>query len=92
MTHWQLQLSSGTDDWRDEIDMEFMGNSTGQPVVLNTNVWANGDGKKEHQFSLWFDPSADYHTYTIIWNPTNILFKVDNVFIRSFRPHSFASD
>jgi xyloglucan:xyloglucosyl transferase len=88
MTHWQLQLSSGTDDWRDEIDMEFMGNSTGQPVVLNTNVWANGDGKKEHQFSLWFDPSADYHTYTIIWNPTNILFKVDNVFIRSFKRYA----
>ncbi|CAL5003139.1 unnamed protein product [Urochloa decumbens] len=81
-------LSSGTDDWRDEIDMEFMGNSSGQPVVLNTNVWANGDGKKEHQFDLWFDPSADYHTYTIIWNPTNILFKVDNVFIRSFKRYA----
>jgi len=83
-----LQLSSGTDDWRDEIDMEFMGNSSGQPVVLNTNVWANGDGKKEHQFDLWFDPSADYHTYTIIWNPENILFKVDNVFIRSFKRYA----
>ncbi|RLM60290.1 xyloglucan endotransglycosylase/hydrolase protein 8-like [Panicum miliaceum] len=81
-------LSSGTDDWRDEIDMEFMGNSSGQPVVLNTNVWANGDGKKEHQFDLWFDPSADYHTYTIIWNPENILFKVDNVFIRSFKRYA----
>ena len=83
-----MQLSSGTDDWRDEIDMEFMGNSSGQPVVLNTNVWANGDGKKEHQFDLWFDPSADYHTYTIIWNPENILFKVDNVFIRSFKRYA----
>ncbi|CAL5011328.1 unnamed protein product [Urochloa decumbens] len=81
-------LSSGTDDWRDEIDMEFMGNSSGQPVVLNTNVWANGDGKKEHQFDLWFDPSADYHTYTIMWNPTNILFKVDNIFIRSFKRYA----
>ncbi|KAI4965913.1 hypothetical protein ZWY2020_047863 [Hordeum vulgare] len=45
----------------------------GHPVVLNTNVWVNGDGKKEHQFDLWFDPAADYHTYTIIWNPENIL-------------------
>ena len=78
-------LSSGDDEWRDEIDMEFMGNSSGHPVVLNTNVWANGDGKKEHQFDLWFDPAADYHTYTIIWNPDNILFKVDNLFIRSFK-------
>ncbi|WVZ94419.1 hypothetical protein U9M48_040312 [Paspalum notatum var. saurae] len=81
-------LSSGDGDGHDEIDMEFMGNSSGQPVVLNTNVWANGDGKKEHQFDLWFDPSADYHTYTIIWNPENILFKVDNLFIRSFKRYA----
>ncbi|KAM3347088.1 hypothetical protein ACQJBY_021201 [Aegilops geniculata] len=80
-------LSSGEGDGHDEIDMEFMGNSSGpgHPVVLNTNVWVNGDGKKEHQFNLWFDPAADFHTYTIIWNPENILFKVDNLFIRSFK-------
>ncbi|XP_048560963.1 xyloglucan endotransglycosylase/hydrolase protein 8-like [Triticum urartu] len=80
-------LSSGDGDGHDEIDMEFMGNSSGpgHPVVLNTNVWVNGDGKKEHQFNLWFDPAADFHTYTIIWNPENILFKVDNLFIRSFK-------
>jgi len=78
-------LSSGDSDDHDEIDMEFMGNSSGQPVVLNTNVWASGDGKKEHQFDLWFDPAADYHTYTIVWNPTNILFKVDGTVIRCFK-------
>ncbi|TVU42064.1 hypothetical protein EJB05_08448 [Eragrostis curvula] len=81
-------LSSGDDDYRDEIDMEFMGNATGQPVVLNTNVWANGDGKKEHQFDLWFDPAADYHTYTIIWNPDNIIFKVDDNVIRCFKHYT----
>jgi len=81
-------LSSGDGDGHDEIDMEFMGNATGQPVVLNTNVWANGDGKKEHQFDLWFDPAADYHTYTIIWNPTNILFKVDDNVIRVFKRYA----
>ncbi|XP_062196569.1 xyloglucan endotransglycosylase/hydrolase protein 8-like [Phragmites australis] len=81
-------LSSGDGDGHDEIDMEFMGNSSGQPVVLNTNVWANGDGKKEHQFYLWFDPAADYHTYTIIWNDKNILFKVDDKFIRSFKRYA----
>jgi len=68
--------------------MEFMGNSSGQPVVLNTNVWASGDGKKEHQFDLWFDPAADYHTYTIVWNPTNILFKVDGNVIRCFKRYA----
>jgi xyloglucan:xyloglucosyl transferase len=51
-----------------------MGNSSGQPYVMNTNVWASGDGKKEHQFYLWFDPSADFHTYKIVWNPKNIMY------------------
>jgi len=78
-------LTSGDGDGHDEIDMEFMGNSSGDPVVLNTNVWANGDGKKEHQFYLWFDPAADFHTYTIIWNDKNVIFKVDDLFIRSFK-------
>ncbi|KAL6659208.1 hypothetical protein ACP70R_003248 [Stipagrostis hirtigluma subsp. patula] len=75
-------------DDHDEIDMEFMGNSSGCPVVLNTNVWAHGDGKKEHQFYLWFDPAADYHTYTIIWNPENIIFKVDGNVIRCFKRYA----
>ncbi|MBO1915281.1 family 16 glycosylhydrolase, partial [Microvirga sp. 3-52] len=52
------------------------------------NVWASGDGKKEHQFDLWFDPAADYHTYTIIWNPTNIIFKVDGNVIRCFKRYA----
>ena len=80
-----VQLTSGEGDEHDEIDMEFMGNSSGSPTVLNTNVWASGDGKKEHQFYLWFDPAADFHTYTIIWNDKNVIFKVDDLFIRSFR-------
>ena len=29
-------------------------------ALLNTNVRANSDGKKEQQFYLWFDPAADY--------------------------------
>jgi xyloglucan:xyloglucosyl transferase len=67
--------------------MEFMGNTTGDPVVLNTNVWASGDGKKERQFDLWFDPAADFHRYTITWNRRNILFQVDDVTVRAFRRH-----
>ncbi|KAJ1267986.1 hypothetical protein BS78_07G101600 [Paspalum vaginatum] len=77
-------LTSGEDDDHDEIDMEFMGNSSGAPTVLNTNVWASGDGKKEHQFDLWFDPSADFHRYTIVWNRNNIIFLVDGVTLRVF--------
>jgi xyloglucan:xyloglucosyl transferase len=86
-----LQLTSGETgkgDDHDEIDMEFMGNSSGAPTVLNTNVWASGDGKKEHQFYLWFDPSADYHKYTIIWNDKNVIFRVDDVTVRAFRRYA----
>uniref|UniRef100_M8AW15 Xyloglucan endotransglycosylase/hydrolase protein 8 n=1 Tax=Aegilops tauschii TaxID=37682 RepID=M8AW15_AEGTA len=39
-------LSSGDGPGHDEIDMEFMGNSTGQPVALNTNVDCYRDGLK----------------------------------------------
>jgi xyloglucan:xyloglucosyl transferase len=77
-----VQLTSGEGD---EIDMEFMGNSSGSPTVLNTNVWANGDGKKEHQFYLWFDPAADFHKYKIVWNDKNIIFQVDDVTVRVFK-------
>ncbi|KAG8086992.1 hypothetical protein GUJ93_ZPchr0010g11241 [Zizania palustris] len=80
-------LSSGESDDHDEIDIEFMGNLSGDPYVMNTNVWANGDGKKEHQFYLWFDPTADFHTYKIIWNPKNIIFQVDDVPVRRFKKY-----
>jgi xyloglucan:xyloglucosyl transferase len=85
-----LQVTSGPGNGtdHDEIDMEFMGNSTGDPVVLNTNVWASGDGKKEHQFNLWFDPAADFHKYTVIWTPDNIIFQVDGVTVRVFKRYA----
>ncbi|KAL6659209.1 hypothetical protein ACP70R_003249 [Stipagrostis hirtigluma subsp. patula] len=78
-------LSSDDGPGHDEIDMEFMGNVSGDPVALNTNVWAQGDGRKEHQFYLWFDPAADFHKYTILWNHKNIIFSVDDVVVRCFR-------
>ncbi|XP_072991081.1 probable xyloglucan endotransglucosylase/hydrolase protein 10 isoform X1 [Typha latifolia] len=72
---------------RDEIDFEFLGNVTGQPYILQTNIYADGFDNREERIYLWFDPTEDFHTYSILWNLHQIVFMVDWVPIRLYRNH-----
>ncbi|PIA29115.1 hypothetical protein AQUCO_06200008v1 [Aquilegia coerulea] len=75
----------------DEVDIEFLGTTPGKPYTLQTNVYVRGSGDgqrligREVQFNLWFDPTANYHYYAILWTPNDIIFFVDDIPIRRYQ-------
>ncbi|GLJ20777.1 hypothetical protein SUGI_0378600 [Cryptomeria japonica] len=69
----------------DEIDFKFLGNLPGKGYHLQTNVFVNGVGNREQRIRLWFDPSTDFHNYSILWNQKQIVFGVDSIPIRAFK-------
>ncbi|PKA66533.1 Xyloglucan endotransglucosylase/hydrolase protein 9 [Apostasia shenzhenica] len=68
-----------------EFDFEFLGNVTGEPYLVQTNIYVNGVGNREQRMDLWFDPAADFHSYSILWNPRQVVFLVDETPIRVLR-------
>ena len=70
-------------DSHDEIDFEFLGNVSGHPIVLQTNVHVNGKGSREVRHSLPFDPTADFHKYSLLWNQHVIMYVVVLTFMSS---------
>ncbi|PIM98632.1 hypothetical protein CDL12_28885 [Handroanthus impetiginosus] len=68
----------------DEIDIELLGHEKRRDWVLQTNIYGNGSVStgREEKFYLWFDPTQDFHDYSILWNNHHIVFLVDNVPVR----------
>ncbi|KAL5071707.1 hypothetical protein RYX36_022594, partial [Vicia faba] len=58
---------------RDEIDFEFLGGNNERPYILHTNIYTNVYGNREQQIHLWFDPTLDFHDYTLLWNEKQLV-------------------
>ncbi|KAH7656602.1 Xyloglucan endotransglucosylase/hydrolase protein [Dioscorea alata] len=68
----------------DELDFEFLGNVRGREWRVQTNVYGNGSTGvgREERYGLWFDPTEDFHHYSILWSHDRIIFYIDEIPIR----------
>ncbi|KAG9441825.1 hypothetical protein H6P81_017679 [Aristolochia fimbriata] len=96
ITSFYLSNNEAHPGYHDEVDIEFLGTTPGKPYTLQTNVYIRGSGDgtivgREMKFHLWFDPTANFHRYAILWSPKEIIFFVDDVPIRRYPRKSDAS-
>ncbi|XP_052192542.1 probable xyloglucan endotransglucosylase/hydrolase protein 30 [Diospyros lotus] len=68
----------------DELDFEFLGNIRGKRWRFQTNMYGNGSTSRgrEERYHLWFDPSKQFHRYSILWTNKTIIFFIDETPIR----------
>ncbi|KAK8971295.1 putative xyloglucan endotransglucosylase/hydrolase protein 28 [Platanthera guangdongensis] len=79
----------------DEVDFEFLGNIRGRDWRVQTNVYGNGSTGfgREERYGLWFDPTEDFHNYSILWSRNRIIFYIDRKPIREVvRTESMGGD
>ncbi|RCV05667.1 hypothetical protein SETIT_1G101400v2 [Setaria italica] len=71
----------------DELDFEFLGNIRGKPWRVQTNLYGNGSVSRgrEERYVLPFDPTTEFHRYSILWTAAAVAFYVDDVPVREVR-------
>ncbi|RVW26803.1 Xyloglucan endotransglucosylase/hydrolase protein 9 [Vitis vinifera] len=77
-----MNMMSSDGPNHNEFDFEFLGNTTGEPYLVQTNIYVNGVGNREQRLNLWFDPTKDFHSYTFMWNQRQVVFLVDETPVR----------
>ncbi|KAG5560844.1 hypothetical protein RHGRI_004004 [Rhododendron griersonianum] len=51
---------------------------------MDSNIYIYGAGNKEQRFRLWFDPTLDFHTYTVTPSSRTVETSLDGIPIRQF--------
>ncbi|MBA0568858.1 hypothetical protein Golob_006325 [Gossypium lobatum] len=86
VTAYYMCSENGAGPERDELDFEFLGNRTGQPYLIQTNVYKNGVGGREMRHMLWFDPTEEFHSYSILWPPNCVSLVLYLILISEYMP------